>query len=34
MDPVEEEYQARRAKERAQQYVVPALLQNISPTSV
>ena len=34
MDLVEEECQARRAKERAQQYVVPALLQNISPTSV
>ena len=34
MDPVEEEYQARRAKERAQQYVVPALLQNIPPAPV
>jgi len=30
MDPVEEECQARRAEERAQQYVVPALLQNVS----
>ena len=29
MDPAEEERQARRAEERAQQYVVPALLQNI-----
>jgi len=29
MDSVEEECQARRAKERAQQYVVPALLQNV-----
>jgi len=34
MDPVEEERQARRAKERAQQYVVPALLQNIPPAPV
>jgi len=34
MDPVEEEHQARRAEERAQQYVVPALLQNIPPASV
>jgi len=29
MDPVKEECQARRAKEQAQQYVVPALLQNV-----
>ena len=31
MDPVEEECQARRAEERAQRYVIPALLQNIPP---
>ena len=29
MDPIEEERQARRAKEQAQQYVVFALLQNV-----
>jgi len=29
MDPAEEERQARRAEERAQRYIVPALLQNI-----
>ena len=34
MDPVEEERQTRRAEERAQRYVVPALLQNISPAPV
>ena len=31
MDPVEEEHQARRAEERAQQY---ALLQNVPPAPV
>ena len=34
MDPVEEEHQARRAEERAQQYVVPTLLQNVPPAPV
>jgi len=34
MDPAEEECQTRRAEERAQQYVVPALLQNIPPAPV
>jgi len=34
MDPVEKEHQARRAKKRAQRYVVPALLQNVSPAPV
>jgi len=34
LDPVEEECQARRAEEQAQQYVVPALLQNIPPAPV
>ena len=34
MDPVEEERQARRAEERAQRYVVSALLQNVPPASV
>ena len=34
MDPVEEEHQARRAKERVQQYIVPALLQNVPPAPV
>ena len=34
MDPVEEERQTRRAEKRAQQYVVPALLQNIPPAPV
>jgi len=34
MDAVEEEHQARRAEEQAQQYVVPALLQNIPPAPV
>jgi len=29
MDPVKEERQARRAEERAQWYIVPALLQNV-----
>jgi len=29
MDAVKEERQARRAEERAQRYVVPALLQNV-----
>jgi len=29
MDPVEEEHQARRAEELAQQYIVPTLLQNV-----
>jgi len=34
MDPVEEECQARRAEEQAQQYVVPALLQNVPSAPV
>jgi len=34
MDPVEKEHQARRAEERAQQYVVPTLLQNVPPAPV
>ena len=34
MDPAEEERQTRRAEERAQRYVVPALLQNIPPPPV
>ena len=34
MDPAEEECQTRRAEERAQRYVVPALLQNIPPPPV
>ena len=34
MDPIEEEHQTRRAEERAQRYIVPALLQNIPPASV
>ena len=34
MDPAEEERQARRAEERAQRYVVPALLQNIPSAPV
>ena len=34
MDPVEEECQARRTKERAQQYVISTLLQNVSPAPV
>jgi len=34
MDPAEEEHQARRAEKRAQQYVVPALLQNIPSAPV
>ena len=34
MDPAEEERQTRRAEERAQRYVVPALLQNIPPAPV
>ena len=34
MDPAEEERQAKRAEERAQRYVVPALLQNIPSAPV
>jgi len=34
MDSAEEECQARRAEERAQQYVVPNFLQNIPPAPV
>jgi len=34
MDPVEKECQARRAEERAQQYVVPTLLQNVPSAPV
>jgi len=34
MDPVEEEHQARRAEELAQQYIVPTLLQNVPPAPV
>ena len=34
MDPAKEEHQTRRAEERAQRYVVPALLQNIPPPPV
>jgi len=34
MDPIKEEHQARRAKKRAQQYVVPALFQNVPLASV
>jgi len=34
LDPVKEERQARRAEEQVQQYVVPALFQNIPPAPV
>ena len=34
IDPVEKECQARRAEERVQWYVVPALLQNVSSIPV